>query len=314
MTKWRTIKRPPAKTTGLIVIETDDGYYTDYDVWLPFFKELSKKYSEFRPYNFAMFCPSVNIGYLNNPSYLTTSQLKELSKWTEIMNHGKYHAGLGKYPLSSPASSGQNRINLTHANEVQVSAGYEYIIQEGGVSETIKPIFSENMEVPIATRTGTYILLENNLLNNYTTSATIQLMPQSLSAELTGAIQDMKNLNIEVSNHVYPYHSGSQHFANLEKQAVVKEVHSSSRGILTPDSTINLKGADVSMLKARGTAMTQSEVDTLVANLKASDGVFIWYFHGTKTAISFLDMLLKTAIENGVRIVTRKQAVTHLKS
>lgn len=314
MRKWRTFKRPPAKTKGLIVIETDDGYQTDFDLWYPFFRKMSKEYSEFAPYNLIPFCPAVNTGYIGTESYLSLDQLKIISEWTEIMNHGGYHAGLGLYPLSSPAAAGQNRINLSKANEVQIPSGYEYIISEGGLSERIKPISSDNMDMPISTRTGTYLILENNLINSYTTAARIQVSQEALNSELQGALQTLSGWGIQAENHVFPYHSGSQYFVNPTANTAVKNAHASSRGSISSVYTINQKGTNLNNLTAMGNTLTQAQINALIVDLKATDGVFIWFFHGSNTARPFLEMLIRSAMAAGVRIVTRKEAVKHLNS
>jgi len=312
MPKWRTFKRPPAKTTGLIVIESDDGYATDYDLWYPFFRKMSKEYSEFAPYNLIPFCPAVNSGYIGTTNYLTLNQLKTIAKWTEIMNHGKYHAGLGKYPLSASAAAGQNTIYLTKANEVQIPSNYEYIIEEGGLSERIKPISSDNMSMPISTRTGTYLTLETNLVNSYTAAATIRISPESLALENQGAVQTLSGWGIPVTNHVFPYHSGSQYFVNAETVSAVDDIHTSSRGTISSSYQINLKGDNLINLKAMGNTLTQAQIDTLIQDLKTTDGVFIWFFHGSNTAKTFLEMLIRSAMTAGVRIVTRSEAAKHL--
>lgn len=314
MSKWRTIKRPPAKTKGLIVIESDDGYKGDFEYWFPKFKEFSKRYSEFAPYNFIPFCPAVNYGTIGNADCMSVAQLKTMSKWTEIMNHGKNHAGLGAYPLSSATASGQNRVNFTKANEIQIYVGYEYIISEGAASERVKPIFSDNMEMPIATRTGTYILCENNLVNSYTTAATIKLSPESADLEIQSALAGLASLGIAATNHVYPYHSGTQFYINAETQQKVNANHISSRGMMVSTDAINLKGSNVGNLKAMGATLTQTAINTMITDLKANDGVFIWYWHGSITALPFLEMLITSAMSAGVRIVTRQKAVEHLKS
>lgn len=314
MRQWRKIKRPPEKTRGLIVIESDDGYKNDYEYWFPKFKEFSKRYSEFAPYNIVSFCPAVNSATLGNERCMTVEQVVEMSKWTEIMNHGKYHAGLGSYPLSKNANAGQKRIDFAKANEIQIHAGYEYIIEEGSKSERVIPVYSDNMEIPISRRTGTHVLCKDNLINSYTTSAKIRISPESADLEIQGAINDLSSWGIPITSHVYPYHSGSQYFVNEETKSNVSGNHLSSRGMMVGSNSINLKGSNVKNLKAMGIDLSQAELNSIVQELKATDGVFIWYWHSSTSTLAFFERLIKTAMEAGVRIVTREEAIKHLKS
>lgn len=306
------IFRKPIYTEGVVVIESDDGTKGDYTHWLPLFKRLSRRYSDFIDDSTIVACTAVNTQSIGTSSiFLTVADLQELvkNKW-EIISHGKYHIGLGAYPLTTGVSQGQTVIYAQRVSEIKTETGYFYQIADGVNVEIIKPIEVNSIEG--------YIVIESPLQNSYATESTkIQLTSEAMIDLLQGCIDQLLLWDIDCQNHTYTYHSGSQYFYNENSVQLVGNIFYSARGI---SGAVNFKNDfsknPLKSLLNTAPSSTMQDIDNNLNQTVLNNGLFIFHGHGEKDAESLakLEYLIDGAMQRGIRILTRTKAVEYIES
>lgn len=295
----------PEKTKGMLVIETDDGFITDYTVWFPIFKAFNKKYTQWTNSFPAVCCPNVNTGDLGKTGWMTYNHLHEMiSQGWEIMSHGRHHVGLGEYSVLESASEGDTEIKVQSIHQMEPMEFYEYHVFEGETSEVLNINTSDD---DINT-----ITLNTPLQNSYSTSAKVKITPSGAYDLLQGCLDDLANEGIEASHHVYTYHSGSYHNFSQESIDWIEQYFDSGRG----DIGVNSDDANLYNLRSRLNNITDTQIDSILDDVAENDKVFIYYGHGdiSVNRLRQLKYLIEQAIEKGITITTRTQAVEKLKN
>ena len=307
--------RKPMYSQGYLIIESDDGNIGDFAYWLPLFDRIAQDYSDFYPQRCAVCCLTVNTATINTANKMTDAQLRTLNRthFWEIMSHGKYHAGIGRHPVIVNASAGQNRIDVNGPLQLTLFSvtGYTYKVSEG-VTEEIIQIASKTNE----TYTAGYITTVNPLQNSYTTAAVVQLTQESMVSELQSCIDELAAWDITATNHVFTYHGGLQFFFNQEAVDVVGQLFDSARGIIGIPNDYSVPEFDPHRLKATllNDDLTTTAIDNELDDTLVGNKLMIIYGHGESSALrtSRLEHLIRGALNRGIRIITRKQAVSLL--
>lgn len=312
MTGWCSpvaYQRPitPVYASGAIVIESDDGTANVYVRWFPICRKLAIAHNQWSNLNAVSLCPNVNTATINSAGRMTSAQLVELAAngW-EIMSHGKTHTGLGAFTLTAEAAAGQKIITLDNVGYLGATAGYTYKIVDG---ETIEEITIASID-----SVGKTITTDNNLVNTYGIGANVSLTDASMETLLQGCIDDLAVWGITCENHVYSYHSGSQHQYNAEAVAKVGTIFNSARGV---SGDYNTPATNKFLMKSRlmnGAALTDATIDTILDHTLANDEVTIFYGHGETSALTLhqLEYLIEGAFTRGIRILTRADALARL--
>lgn len=306
------IKTKP-HTGGYLVIESDDGRLSDLEHWTPMMYRIAKRYDKFYPQSLVFGCSNVNTGFLNEGFRPTNEQLKRLhSVGWEVIAHGRYHAGMGLYPVRESVNAGERLIKVMASERINPfsPSGYEYIISEGGNNEIIR-IDSQTGDSHGA---GT-ITTVNPLLNSYTTNAKIQLTDASRVQELQGCIDDLRELGINTRHYVYPYHSGAQSHPNPHAVSEVGKIFASARGRQGHSGLNNVDQSDFEMNRLNAIllndALTKDIVNDSLVSAKESDSVFILYGHGESPGLKRFEVLeytIERALELGIKIISREEA------
>lgn len=309
-----SVPKRPTYTSGLLVIESDDGRVSDYTHWYPLMQKLSMEYSDFYPNNVARFCPAINTSVIGEEGRMSVSQLQELSRWTEIMAHGRQHIRLGRYPVPEGANAGSKKFMVRNSARL-ITNTTTYEIIEGSKREQIRVLTAD--EDGIGWVAGE-IEVETPLNNSYTSSAYVQLSQEGADEELGGCLSDLKDWGISAESFVYPGHEGATDFGNPDALSWVENYFSSGRGRLVSSSNdpINTSDTPLNNLKAiYSTSYTQQDIEHIMDEVQAKNGVLIWYGHGEPSSdmMVFLEKLIRTAFAKGVRIATRREAVRFLK-
>jgi hypothetical protein len=178
-------------------------------------------------------------------------------------------------------------------------AGITYDLVQGATSEVV-----EVSEVDEETSTLT---LESPLANSYTTAATIQLTDADAEEELKGCRDHLASLGVQGYEHfVYPFHH-----SNAKSRAWIEQWFESARA---GERVLNYVGQDVYNLNSfLDTQLTSPDVDSWLQKAKDEDGVMIWYGHAGESTTR-LEYLVDKAIELGIPIITRAEAVARLKA
>ena len=313
--KFVEVKKEIKHEGGYLVIESDDGRPNDLLFWAPMMFEKGRKYSKFYPQNTVLGCTNVNTGFLNEGYRMTDKQLKRLNDiGFEIDSHGRYHAGMGLYPVVESVQAGSSTVDVIASERIKVfsETGYEYLIREGGNSEVIR-VETQNGD----SHTRGTITLMTPLQNSYTENARIELTDESRKSELQGAISDLTALGINTSHYVYPYHSGSdtaQHF-NPHAVSEVGKIYKSARGTSDHNGLNNRNQSDFDIyrLNARllNDALTKEKVNESLLKAKNDNSVFILYGHGESPRakrFSVLEYAIDRALELGIKIISREDA------
>ncbi|MCM3616671.1 hypothetical protein M3936_03650 [Sutcliffiella horikoshii] len=306
----------PTKSPGIIVIESDDGNEGDHSRWFPFFRELSQKYSQFYPYNLVKGTLNVNTGTIGDNTgerrKMTVDNLLELQQYGwEISSHGRHHVGLGAQNISTSVSAGATTIKIPRAVQIIEHQGknhiglYSWKISEGGTSEVLNVIGGSVSlgEIQIATP----------LVNSYTTAAKVELTEESASQVLDGCKQDLASWGIDCESHAFTWHSGSYIDVNPNALRWISERFTSGRGdfgILNPSSY------DARKLNSYHDNITKTQVNDLLTQTQQNNHVFIIYGHGDHALykLDIIEHVAREGIKRGMRFMTRKELMQHLRA
>ena len=306
--KWVRPKKP-TYNKGVLVIDSDDGNIGDYSAWLPLFKRVASKYSDWANTNCVVGVSAINTADIGDSDKMTVEHLQELvdNHW-ELVSHGRYHTGLGKMEVVSDVSANSTTITIRGAGQIRVEAGYTYNITEGTTTEVIKPISPTTTS---NTFSEVEMTLESPLQNTYTTNATIELTDSSLNTLLQGCIDDLNNWGFDCYHHVFTYHAGSQHQFSQRSVDAVSNLFVSGRG--KSGATNEVGTVDLSNLRCQLNNITDSEVDTILDDVALNDKLFIYYGHGetSQSVLDKLEHLIEGALSRGIRIMTRTGALKH---
>lgn len=289
-------KNPYPKTSGYLVIDSDDGSRGDYDTWYPLLKSISYEYSQFYPANLAFACLAINTGTIGNSGKITWDEVKEMNRYGwEINSHGRYHVGIGKHVVTQPVTVGDNRIYIQFSDYTDRNGIYNWRVWEGEKEETFK----------ITGWGGGYIDIDTSLVNSYTTESRVQIVESDATEELQGAIVDLQAQGICASeyHYVYPYHSGGAHNYSPTAVGWVASLYSTARARA---GALNTSATDKHRLFAIATNTSQAGLDSWLQQAKDNNSVMIWYGHGDAPAT--LEYLVRKAIEMGISIISRQRA------
>lgn len=297
----------PIYNKGVLVIDSDDGYEGDYTHWLPTVKRAYREKSYWYGINTAVVCPAINTANIGKEGFLNQDQLRELVKngW-EIQSHGKYHVGLGLYPVTRPLVAGATKIYMKGVFSIRYEIDYSYIISEGDKNEIIKFRYTEGD----AYNEG-FADLKSPLVNNYSTNATVRITENTAQSVLQGSKTDGLLWGIDMKHYVHTYHHGGDHFYNEEARTWVNQNFLSGRG---RQGSVNIRGSiDRTILSSYVNTMTNEQVDTVLNQAALNDGLMVYYGHGESSKIvnDKLTYLIHSALDKGVRILTKTKALEY---
>ena len=287
---------------GMMLLESDDGFITDYNSWYPHLQSDVQK-TKFYPFEFVVSASfAVNTLSITNGAvtHMSIAQVQELANYgCEIMAHGRTHVGLGTHALLSAVSAGATTIDVTRRDRIRTNANLVYEIKEGATSENF--VVSSRGE-PGAPVDGE-IILETALTNSYTTNATVSLTQASMEWEILGSKTDIESWGIAVMNYVPAFYA-----LNTQSRAIIEANFDSMCVSATTDvsfplidpATINLHN-----LPRYNLAMSTEDISTLIELAYATNKILILPGHGDHPAK--VKHAVEKALETGVRIVTRSQ-------
>ena len=292
--------KPPRKFRGMLIIEQDDGYMSALDYWAPLLKS-KKQISQWYPFiHDTPACLVANSGFIGTSGRPTPEDLRTLqSDGWEIMNHGKYHAGLPAYHTTVAPVTGESTISVWIGSSMRTE--YQYRLATATGFEIVQPIDIGEADAS----NNSIITLDKPLIGPFgTTPSLLELTDEALDEEINGSLDLLLSWGLDVKHHVFPYHYWYSRTVNK-----VKERHLSSRlnnHLLTnatpPPDWYSLSG------RLDGT-FSEDDIVSLIDTLYDEDSLGIFYGHDFNYGVgSRLDNLVTYAIKKGVRIVTRDQA------
>jgi hypothetical protein len=312
----------PIFTSGILVIESDDGDDGDYYIWLnksnnyPLklwqLSELPTQFHDaFQKHHnkYAVACSDVNGSTIGTAGKMTVTQLLELQNdygW-EIFSHSYVHLGMGSHVLSAQASSGQNIINTPQATYFENFIGTNYRVHIfDGVND-------EELSVIAIDPDGHHITVSPNLQHSYMAGAHVQITYESAMETLEENIPILEGWGInKVRGFVFPYHDGSHY--NTSQTAInwAATVYEHVRGMDTSTgtndlSTINLQNLNAVLLSTLTVQSINSILDITVQN----NYLTIVYNHGGMDGYLLTHFILG-AFSRGIKILTRTQALQEL--
>lgn len=310
----RNFIRPkkPTYTAGRIVIHSDDGRVWDYTNHFQIIRRAVNRYDQFNFRKCGIFSPGINTAYTDGGMHRTVGlpvmnweQVKEIANGGgEILSHVMNHVYLSYTRLSQPVDSGTTRIyySLPWGRFVE---GYKVFISEGDTREDL-------MVVNVHDNGGThnYIDVETPLLNSYTTAANLHLHEETLDAQLGGVVDDLAAKGITCKHHINPWYDSSP----LSRTFLEKYFDSAITQIGATVTPEEIDFHDIRRTKDIRSA-TIVELDAIIADVQAKDGVAFIQMHGNPDPVNFknLDYIVSKALESGVRVVTHSEAIDFIK-
>jgi len=172
-------KTPPRKTSGYLIIESDDSNIGDYTHWYPLIEKMLYKNTQWAGRR-AISCGfNVNTGTLNTDGKMSDSNIKELHKNNyEIMNHCRHHISLGRFKLARGASRGDIKLLLDSTS----NSGLQHL-RNAGYIYTYKLFDGTNAEIVKLTDYDTSersVSLKDPLSNSFDSGASFQLSDESM--------------------------------------------------------------------------------------------------------------------------------------
>lgn len=292
-------QEPPRTFRGMLILETDDGFIGDYTHWYPLLKS-KKQLSQWYPFEYKVSASSVmNSSGFGKEGHVTLEHLHEMVEeggW-EVINHGRYGAGLNTYNVNADANAGDTVLSLKFTNAMLTR--YDYVIKgRGGIQE--------KLDIK-GFRESKYVDLNTPLQHSYDTTAVIELTPEEMQEEINGGLQDLLDLGFDVKHFV-----NSNHYWAYNSNRIIKERHLSTRNDNGTSTTVVTNHPPVDPYRLNGNLdgyANHNRIRQLVDKLYEEDSFGIWYGHGFKYGKgSNLDYLVDYAIEKGVKIVSRHEA------
>lgn len=301
--------RKPNKTSGVVVLNSDDGELRNYIYWLPWFwayKMQNNQFIDNKPLR--GFSPNINTGFVGgaHPSsgrpMMNWEQILDMqSKGADIQSHGRYHVYLSHLKPLDNMSAGDTVISYDRANNA-IKPNYKYTIEENSIIEEVEVIeYLGNNRVRI----------KEPLKNNFTTNARIHISEESAIEDMQGCLNDLAEKGIHAEHHVNPWYNSSPRTQEWQKQ-IFTSVLSVSRAEILPPQEIYLMSIRRSNKPLP--TITYEEIDDYLLRTRDLDTALFVIGHGETSRQTRLNMkyLIKKASELGVEIVSHHEAIQHL--
>lgn len=298
---WVRPSRMPPHDRGMLVIQDDDGNAgVLYRHRLT--QRKNREWNRWLGVQVVPYCPGVNSARIGTTGKLMPHHLIDIERsGGEILSHGRNHVGLYPHETTGEIAPGDTRIPITDTQRV-TKTGYMYVITDGEVSE----LFT------VAGVDSSAVYSETPLQNGYAIGSQVRASDAAIEAELKGCIDDLAALGVTCSNHIWPW---NQSDAKLRSAAA--QYFESARAAAPTTTTVNVAG-EVDMYALYSTNMqglNTDWADAFIDEIIAQDGVGIIYAHGEsdQRSLDLLEYIIDKAISRGVRIVTQRVAVEHLR-
>ena len=306
--KFVSPKKLPAKTSGYLVIQSDDTHDGDW-FWHHKIRRMNHKYTQFAGNPLKM-SVEVNSKMLNDTGRLTSDQLKKMyDEGTEVINHCQYHISLGLFSIYQAASAGATSIrvyasdmnNTGFVNNQKSEYKYKYLLSDGINSE----------EVTIASTTNP-VQLASALQHSYAADSSFTLTNEAREELVEGCHDDLVALGITPSGFCFPYHGGSYYDYNKDAVDYVATQYDTARGQIGATnnlSTVNWNNLKSFAIRPNGEP-GESEIDDVLDSTVSNGYLTIVYGHGETDSVTqhLLDYVIDGAISRGITILSQNEA------
>ena len=287
---------------GYLVIQSDDGRLGDHSHWLPWFRGIMQKYTQFYPSKLVVGCTGVNSGEVGI-NRMTVDQLKDLhrSGW-EMLSHGRYHHGVGGHTLMENAVQGESEIVAYRVG--WAGNNMEYTLSDGVNSEIVKVTGTS----AFSGGSGSGIFhLETSITNNYASGSVLQMTDAEATTLLQGCQEDVESWGMPCKHHIYTYHHQNAQ-SHVWTESFFDSARGNSQTWINPETTNNLFRLSSKLIT---TNTDPTEIHSLLDQTSQNDGVLILYGHGETDDVmrDLFEDIVDYAITHGVKIVTHDQAL-----
>ena len=306
--KFVSPKKLPTKTSGYIVIQSDDTHEGDW-YWNNKIRRKNHRYTQFTGNQLKM-SVEINSKMLNADEMLTSSKLKKMyDNGTEVINHCRYHISLGMFSIAQSASAGATSIVISASdmNNIGVKANqksgfkYKYLLSDGTNSE----------EVTFAS-TSNPIQLASALQHSYAAGSSLTLTQESVEDLVEGCHTDLVALGIIPSGFCFPFHGGSSYDYYQSAVDYIATQYDTARGQygayndLTNVNWHNLKSFAIRPNGEPG----ESGIDDVLDDTVENGYLTIVYGHGETDSVTqhLLDYVIDGAITRGITILSQSEA------
>ena len=302
-------KKTPIKTSGYLVIQSDDAHAGDW-YWYNKLKRYNRKYTQFIGCNPLKMSLEINSRMLDTPDYLTSDRLKKMyDGGAEVINHCQYHISLGQFYLAKDASAGDTSINITarsmndtglHNNQ-KAGYRYKYLITDGVNSE----------EVTLQSATNP-ILLATPLTHSYASGTIFKLSANSMRELVEGCHDDLVNIGVTVNGLCFPYPGGSTYDSNPDAVSYIATLYDTARGSYGGTNSLpDVNWHNLSSFAIRPNGEPgKSGIDTILDETVANNYLTFVYGHGETDSVTqgLLDYVIDGAMRRGIRIIGQQEA------
>lgn len=302
--------KKPNKTSGVVVLNTDDGEVRNYTHWMPWFwayKMQNNQFIDNKPLR--GLSPNINTAFVggmtqgNGRPMMNWEQIKHMYRLgSDMQSHGRKHLYLSYLSLQKDVSAGETFIEYDRSNNA-IKSGVSYLIEENGIVERV--VIKEHRvdEQGLAE-------LVDPLTNSFTTNATIHITEESAFEDLQGCLDDLHEQGLDAKHHVNPWYNSSNRTREWQKEIFIG-VLSAMRDIDKPEDVV------LDSIRRSPKAiplLTYNEIDEYLLETRKNDGALFIVGHGETNEKTRENMkyLISKASDLGVEFVTHDEAVQHL--
>nr|WP_187441980.1 polysaccharide deacetylase family protein [Sutcliffiella horikoshii] len=291
------------KPKPMLVISYDDSPPEDYTKAFPIHEQYGVP---------AEVC--VNNWRLNTSEGLTTAQLIEMQDagW-EIISHGFNHLDFGVSFVVTSQDVGDTQLRVDRIS------GFDYIYPfEGFLFHTDASSYA-GLREEIVTITGKTTDTEGNevfvlsdpLQYSYTNHACLRLSDNQLKIEVDDSIDELVGMGLEVKGFAYPHNSSCPYSRDYISKRLASARNGDALRYPSDDNFFipKMRIPSIGELSLR----PQTEIDSILDDIVANNLMGFTYEHTWQTAFtsSKLEYLISKAIEKGIKITTRTEAMKH---
>ena len=284
---------------GFLLLESDDGGKGSINYWLPLLSSKRQPLDHFPFSRSAVGAVGICLGLTG---MMTQTEVLTLQRngW-EVQNHGRTHSSIAAHALTAPASAGATRMYVNYVNMINYNRSFAsatYVVTNGGASQTVT-INNKNS-------TEGWVEFTEPLASNYPSGASFRMSASTIEDEVNTHLDDLLDKGYRVANYSASFVMGDS--VSVTK---VAERHNSGR-LATGLYNVNPPVME-NLACYNFTGYTTSHFNTWLAAVKSSKTLGILYGHSEPyESGSLLDYILNKAIELGIPIITRQEAIERL--
>jgi len=288
---------------SMLVIMYDDAAEEDYRIAFPVHKYYGVP---------GVVC--ANSSNLNTPRNLTVKQLIEMQDegW-EVVNHGKYHAGLDDKEVVKSINAGDTGIYVKLPYRLKKNYKYRLYNKVTGQEENVEisSIYPNKKDKKIG-----YVILKNGVEHSYPRRGTyLRLTYDSAVEEVAAGKKELENLGFNVTNYTYSYNT----YAAWSKE-IVSQYHNASRsnsGGKKLLQRINKKPLNRYALYSTNfetDRISANQINSLLTKTAHQGGITILWAHSWSDTFTEerLKYIIELALEKNIKIVTLEEALNQL--